>query len=63
MQLSARERDFVVDTMKLRGKLGGALKDICANPNVTKVLHGSDYDVEWLYKDVSLHIVNLFDTG
>jgi exosome complex exonuclease RRP6 len=48
MQISTRERDFVVDTMKLRSKLGGALRALFVDPNVTKVLHGSDYDIEWL---------------
>jgi len=63
MQISTRERDFVVDTMKLRNKLGGVLRGLFADPSVTKVLHGSDYDIEWLQKDFSLYIVNLFDTG
>jgi len=27
------------------------------------VLHGSDSDIEWLQRDFSLYIVNLFDTG
>ena len=27
------------------------------------MLHGSDYDIEWLQKDFGLYIVNLFDTG
>lgn len=28
-----------------------------------KVLHGADGDVEWLQRDYSLFVVNMFDTG
>ena len=63
MQVSSRERDFVVDTIKLRNILGKYLRPIFANPSKVKVLHGSDYDIEWLQKDFGLYIVNLFDTG
>ena len=48
MQISTRTRDFIVDTIKLRAHLGKALGELFANPKVLKVLHGSDYDIEWL---------------
>jgi exosome complex exonuclease RRP6 len=63
MQVSSRERDFVVDTLKLRTILGKYLRPIFADQSTVKVLHGSDYDIEWLQKDFGLYIVNLFDTG
>lgn len=63
MQVSSRQRDFIIDTIKLRVHLGNQLRDIFADPSKVKVLHGSDYDVEWLQKDFGLYIVNLFDTG
>ena len=63
MQVSTRIRDFVIDTIKLRSLMGKHLRDVFANPNKVKVLHGSDYDVEWLQKDFGIYIVNLFDTG
>lgn len=63
MQVSVRDRDFVVDTIKLRGVLGKHLRSIFADPKKVKVLHGSDYDIEWLQKDFGLYVVNLFDTG
>jgi exosome complex exonuclease RRP6 len=28
-----------------------------------KVLHGSNYDIDWLQKDLGIYVVNLFDTG
>ena len=62
MQLSTRTQDFVVDTIKLRSELP-KLKGIFDNPEVAKVLHGADYDVEWLQRDFGLYIVNMFDTG
>jgi exosome complex exonuclease RRP6 len=43
--------------------VGPYLRPIFANPAKIKVLHGSDYDIEWLQKDFGLYIVNLFDTG
>lgn len=27
-----------------------------------KIFHGADSDIEWLQRDLSLYIVNLFDT-
>lgn len=63
MQVSSRERDFIIDTLKLRSVMGKQLRPIFADPQKIKVLHGSDYDVEWLQKDFGIYIVNLFDTG
>jgi len=28
-----------------------------------QVLHGADYDILWLQRDLGLYIVNMFDTG
>ncbi len=63
MQVSSRLKDFIVDTLKLRQVIGKYLRPIFADANKIKVLHGSDYDIEWLQKDFGLYIVNLFDTG
>lgn len=63
MQISNRSHDFIIDTLKLRAFLGKALLPILTDPSIVKVLHGADYDVEWLQKDFSLYIVNMFDTG
>lgn len=48
MQISTRTHDFIVDTIKLREQLGPALLPFFDDPSKTKVLHGADYDVEWL---------------
>ena len=29
----------------------------------TQVMHGADWDVQWLQRDFGLYLVNLFDTG
>jgi len=63
MQISTRTRDFVVDTIKLREKLGAALLPIFDNPDKIKVLHGADSDIQWLQRDFGLYVVNMFDTG
>ena len=63
MQISTREEDFIVDTLKLKKHLGDALRGIFDDPEITKVLHGADRDIEWLQRDFGLYVVNMFDTG
>ncbi|KAG8470867.1 hypothetical protein KFE25_009288 [Diacronema lutheri] len=62
LQISSRERDYLVDALELRDGLG-ALNELLTDPRVTKVLHGSDSDVIWLQRDLGLYLVGLFDTG
>ncbi|CAN0407040.1 unnamed protein product, partial [Ectocarpus sp. 12 AP-2014] len=62
MQLSTRERDYIVDPLKLRGEMGRLLP-VFSDPSIVKVLHGSDSDVLWLQRDLGLYVVNMFDTG
>lgn len=61
LQISTREKDFIVDTIALRDDLH-ILNQVFANPSIVKVLHGAESDVEWLQRDLSLYLVNLFDT-
>ncbi|GAX83766.1 hypothetical protein CEUSTIGMA_g11191.t1 [Chlamydomonas eustigma] len=63
MQLSSRERDYVIDTLALRDELGNGLAELFEDPDVVKVLHGADRDIEWLQRDFGLYVVNMFDTG
>jgi exosome complex exonuclease RRP6 len=63
MQISTREEDWIVDTIVLRKYIGEALISVFDNPDIVKVLHGSDRDVEWLQRDLGLYVVNMFDTG
>lgn len=61
IQLSTRTKDYIVDTLALREELH-ILNEITANPKILKVFHGADSDVEWLQRDLSIYIVNMFDT-
>ncbi|EPZ35172.1 3'-5' exonuclease domain-containing protein [Rozella allomycis CSF55] len=61
MQISSRQKDFIVDTLELRHFLH-QLNVVFANPNIVKVLHGADSDIIWLQRDFGLYIVNMFDT-
>ena len=63
IQISTRDRDFVVDSIKLRkeirdGKLGGVMVD----PSIVKVFHGAESDIPWLQRDFDIFVVNMFDT-
>lgn len=61
MQISSREKDWLVDTLSLREELQ-VLNEVFTNPNITKVLHGAFMDIIWLQRDFGLYIVSLFDT-
>lgn len=64
IQMSTRHEDVVFDVINLWSeKVHSALADIFADPDITKVLHGADNDIEWLERDFGLYIVNMFDTG
>eukprot|EP00770_Monocercomonoides_exilis_P001278 MONOS_16813.1-p1 / transcript=MONOS_16813.1 / gene=MONOS_16813 / organism=Monocercomonoides_exilis_PA203 / gene_product=exosome component 10-like / transcript_product=exosome component 10-like / location=Mono_scaffold00021:28258-31837(+) / protein_length=1133 / sequence_SO=supercontig / SO=protein_coding / is_pseudo=false len=38
------------------------LNRVFANPSILKVFHGAHSDVQWLQRDFSLYLVNMFDT-
>ncbi|KAJ3257880.1 Exosome component 10 [Boothiomyces macroporosus] len=61
MQISTRDQDFMVDTLELRSELY-RLNESFTNPNIIKVFHGANMDVQWLQRDFGVYIVNLFDT-
>lgn len=61
MQISNREKDWIIDTLVLRGDLS-ALNKIFTDPKIIKVLHGAFMDIIWLQRDLGLYIVSLFDT-
>lgn len=61
VQISTRQKDYIIDAIELRDDLH-ELNEIFANPNIVKVLHGADGDVLWLQRDLSVYIVNMFDT-
>ncbi|KAH8903231.1 hypothetical protein BR93DRAFT_931255 [Coniochaeta sp. PMI_546] len=62
MQISTREKDWVVDTLgPWRHKLE-VLNEVFADPDIIKVFHGAYMDIIWLQRDLGLYIVGLFDT-
>lgn len=61
MQISTLTQDFIVDPFALRGKLT-CLNEVFADPKITKVFHGADYDILWLQRDFGIYVVNMFDT-
>lgn len=61
LQISTRTNDYIVDTLALREELH-ALNEVFTNPKILKIFHGADSDVEWLQRDLSIYIVNMFDT-
>ena len=62
MQISTREKDWIVDTLKPWREDLEILNLVFANPNILKVFHGSSSDIVWLQRDLGLYVVGLFDT-
>lgn len=61
VQMSTRTKDYIFDTLILREDMH-ILNLVLTDPKVLKILHGGDLDIEWLQRDLSLYIVNMFDT-
>lgn len=62
MQISTREKDWVVDTLKPWRRKLQCLNEVFADPKILKVLHGAFMDIMWLQRDLGLYVVGLFDT-
>ena len=62
MQISTRDKDWVVDTLKPWRRKLQCLNEVFADPQIVKVLHGAFMDVMWLQRDLGLYLVGLFDT-
>lgn len=62
MQISTRDKDWIVDTLKPWRRQLECLNEVFADPNILKVFHGSFMDVIWLQRDLGLYLVGLFDT-
>ncbi|XP_016976066.1 exosome component 10 [Drosophila rhopaloa] len=61
VQMSTRSKDYIFDTLTLRDDMH-VLNLVLTDPKKLKILHGADLDIEWLQRDLSLYIVNMFDT-
>ena len=62
MQISSREKDWVVDTLKSWRRDLQMLNEVFTDPKILKVFHGSNMDMIWLQRDLGLYVVGLFDT-
>ncbi|KAK1069263.1 exosome nuclease subunit [Friedmanniomyces endolithicus] len=62
MQISTRDKDWIVDTLKPWRRKLQCLNEVFANPSILKILHGAYMDVMWLQRDLGLYLVGLFDT-
>lgn len=62
MQISTRDKDWIVDTLKPWRRKLECLNEVFADPAILKVLHGAYMDIMWLQRDLGLYIVGLFDT-
>lgn len=63
MQISTREKDWIVDTLKPWRQDLQVLNEVFTDPKIIKVLHGAFMDILWLQRDLGLYIVGLFDTN
>lgn len=61
VQISANGDDLVVDP--LSGINLSRFGEVLANPEITKVLHGADYDLRIMNRDFGFTIANLIDTS
>ncbi|KAH6891277.1 ribonuclease H-like domain-containing protein [Thelonectria olida] len=62
MQVSTREKDWIVDTLQpWRHKLE-VLNEVFTDPKIVKVFHGAYMDMVWLQRDLGLYVNGLFDT-
>ncbi|KAG5941272.1 hypothetical protein E4U53_007444 [Claviceps sorghi] len=62
MQVSTRDKDWIVDTLQpWRHKLE-ILNEVFADPSIIKVFHGAYMDMVWLQRDLGLYVNGLFDT-
>eukprot|EP00742_Colponemidia_sp_Colp-10_P009710 GILJ01010617.1.p1 GENE.GILJ01010617.1~~GILJ01010617.1.p1 ORF type:complete len:845 (-),score=130.47 GILJ01010617.1:81-2300(-) len=63
LQLSSAKKDYIVDTLVLRGLVRRYLVRVFENASILKVMHGADQDILWLQRDFSLFVTNLFDSS
>ena len=62
MQISTREKDWIIDTLQPWREDLQILNEVFADPAILKVFHGSTMDIIWLQRDLGLYVVGLFDT-
>lgn len=61
LQISSRTKDYIVDPFPIWQDLT-SLNEILADPKILKIFHGARNDIQWLQRDFSLYVVNMFDS-
>jgi ribonuclease D len=61
VQVATPRRAYILDPLAVSGDLA-PLGPVFANPEITKVLHGANYDVVCLKRDYAFEIRGIFDT-
>lgn len=61
VQISTQDTDYLIDALALRDKLC-ILNEVFTKNTIVKIFHGADKDIEWLQRDLSIYVVNMFDT-
>lgn len=62
MQISTRNQDWIVDTLKPWRRKLECLNEVFTDPQILKVFHGSGMDMIWLQRDLGIYMVGMFDT-
>ncbi len=62
MQISTRQKDWIIDTLVPWREDMERLNEVFADPKILKVFQGSTMDMIWLQRDLGLYVVGLFDT-
>ncbi|POS81858.1 hypothetical protein EPUL_005495, partial [Erysiphe pulchra] len=57
MQISTRDRDWIVDTLVPWRRKLQALNEVFADPTIVKVMHGAHMDMIWLQRDLGLYVL------
>ena len=61
IQIATRDKVYIIDTIVLEDI--AALKEILADAEITKVIHGADYDIRSLDRHCGFRMRNLYDTS
>lgn len=64
VQLSTYRKDYIIDALQLRtNSLYDGLRLILENPQIVKIVHGGDTDIQLLATDLDICCLNVFDTA
>jgi len=61
VQISSSSRNIVIDPFACREAFG-TLAKVLGDAGILKVVHGGDYDIRLLKKDLGIQVRNIFDT-